>query len=187
MEQPPGFEHPGREDWVWKLMKSIYGMKQASRIWNIMFHETVCSWGFEHMKNEWCVYCHVSDTGCTIFALHVDDIITASSSVAETNRFKVDLLSKWEISDLSPAKFTLRISISRDVSNHTISISQGTFIDRLIECFNQMDMHPYDTRMIARLQLTHNEKGKPVPPTIIEWMERTPYRELVTTALREAR
>src|SRR5713226_6106841 len=151
MEQPPGFEHPGKKDWVWKLMKSIYGMKQASRIWNITFHETVCSWGFERMKNEWCVYRRVSDTGCTIFALHVDDIIAASSSVTETNRFKADLLSKWEISDLSPAKVALGISISWDVSNHTISISQGAFIDRLIERFNQTDAHPCDTPMIAGL------------------------------------
>jgi len=30
MEQPPGFKFPGKEDWVWQLLKSIYGMKQAS-------------------------------------------------------------------------------------------------------------------------------------------------------------
>jgi hypothetical protein len=32
MEQPPGFEAPGKHDWVWRLLKSIYGMKQASRV-----------------------------------------------------------------------------------------------------------------------------------------------------------
>ena len=36
-----------------------------------MFHDTVQSWGFERLQNEWCVYCRVSDTGTTIFALHV--------------------------------------------------------------------------------------------------------------------
>jgi hypothetical protein len=41
MEQPPGFEEPGKEDYVWQLNKSIYGMKQASRIWNKTFHNTV--------------------------------------------------------------------------------------------------------------------------------------------------
>ena len=30
MEQPPRFEAPSKEDWVMRLMKSIYGMKQAS-------------------------------------------------------------------------------------------------------------------------------------------------------------
>jgi len=32
MEQPPGFECPRKEDWVWQLLKSIYGMKQASHV-----------------------------------------------------------------------------------------------------------------------------------------------------------
>lgn len=32
MEQPQGFEEPGRKDWVWKLQRSLYGMKQAGRI-----------------------------------------------------------------------------------------------------------------------------------------------------------
>ena len=41
MEQPPGFEEPDKEDWVVCLMKSIYDMKQASRIWNQTFNTTV--------------------------------------------------------------------------------------------------------------------------------------------------
>jgi len=49
MEQPPGFEEPGKEDWVWRLQKSIYGMKQASQIWNQTFHKMVSNWGFQRM------------------------------------------------------------------------------------------------------------------------------------------
>jgi hypothetical protein len=56
MEQPPGFEELGKKDWVWRLMKSLYGMKQASCIWNLMFHKTMVRLGFHHLVNEWCVY-----------------------------------------------------------------------------------------------------------------------------------
>jgi hypothetical protein len=179
MEQPNSFEEPGKEGWVMELHKSIYGMKQASRIWNKTFHDTVTSWGFRRMSNEWCVYHCVSETGTTIFALHVDDIIAASSSTDETNRFRADLKSRWDISDLGPAKFALGISISRDIANKTISISQTAFIDRILAKFNQSDVHPCDTPMIAGLQLTRPDKSQPVSPHILEWMQRTPYRELV--------
>lgn len=32
MEQPEGFEEPGKEDWVCEIMRGLYGMKQAGRI-----------------------------------------------------------------------------------------------------------------------------------------------------------
>jgi hypothetical protein len=47
MEQPPRFATPGKEEWVMQLMKSIYGMRQASHIWNQTFHKAVLEWGFE--------------------------------------------------------------------------------------------------------------------------------------------
>jgi hypothetical protein len=164
MEQPSGFEELGEENWVMQLMKSIYGMKQASHIWNKMFHNTVISWGFQRMKNEWCVYCCVSDTGTTIFALHVNDIIAASSSAEETSWFKTELKSRWDIADLGPAKFALGIAITHNMSDKTISISQSAYIDCILEKFNLTDAHPVDTPMVAGIQLNRPPKDTPVPP-----------------------
>jgi hypothetical protein len=46
IEQPKGFEVLGKEDWVLQLLKSIYSMKQVSRVWNTTFNGEVVSWGF---------------------------------------------------------------------------------------------------------------------------------------------
>lgn len=46
MEQPEGFEEPGKEDHVWKLQRSLYGMKQAVWIWNRTMNDAMLSWGF---------------------------------------------------------------------------------------------------------------------------------------------
>lgn len=94
MEQPPGFEVPGKEDWVMRLMKSIYGMKQASHIWNQTFHNAVFQWGFEWMPCEWCVYCCQTPSGTIIFAVHINDIISAASSPDKNTWFKAKLKAR---------------------------------------------------------------------------------------------
>jgi hypothetical protein len=137
MEQPPGFEAPGKEDWVMHLMKSIYGMKQASRIWNQTFHKSIIEFGFQQLPNEWCVYRHRTDTGITIFVVHVDDIVVISSSPEETDCFKSELWTKWEISDLGPIKYALSIAISRNRETCTVQLSQTALIDRIVKQFGQ--------------------------------------------------
>jgi Reverse transcriptase (RNA-dependent DNA polymerase) len=179
MEQPPGFESPGKEDWIMRLLRSIYGMKQASRIWNQTFHNAVTQWGFERLDCEWCVYRRNSPTGTLVFALHVDDIIAAGSSPKETEQFRDLLKSKWEITELGEPKYALGIAISRNHQNRTISLSQSAKIDQLVNEYGQRDAHSVDTPMVTGLQLRRPDKSATVPADVAEWSERTPYRSLV--------
>jgi hypothetical protein len=87
--------------------------------------------------------------------------------------------SRWDISDLGPAKFTLGIAITHDTTSKTIFNCQSAFIDRILAKFNQSDAHPCDTPMLAGLQLTCPKKSHPFPPNVIKWMQHMPYRELV--------
>ena len=136
-----------------RLMKSIYGMKQASCIWNQTFHKAVTQWGFERIDCKWCVYWHNSSTGTTIFALHVDDIIATRSNPNETKQLRNLLKSKWEITELGKPKFALGIAISHDRNNNTISLSQATKINQLVEEYSQQDARPVDTPMVTGTQL----------------------------------
>jgi hypothetical protein len=181
MEQPPGFEEPGKEDWVMRLMKSLYGMKQASRIWNKTFHKTITSIGFERLVCEWCVYRRQSPSGTIMFAVHVDDIIAISSSPEENSRFKNQLREHWDISDLGEVKHALGISVIRDRPSHTITLSQTPLIDRIIDQFGQRDAHPVDVPMATGLQILRPDKSIPVSPLLASWSQRTPYRSLIGT------
>jgi hypothetical protein len=39
-----------------RLRKSIYGLKQASRLWNLKFDETITKFGFRPNVEDNCVY-----------------------------------------------------------------------------------------------------------------------------------
>ena len=57
MMQPEGFVDPTNAGKICKLQKSIYGLKQASRSWNIRFDEVVKGFGFiKNEEEEACVY-----------------------------------------------------------------------------------------------------------------------------------
>src|SRR6266851_2078098 len=114
MEQPHGFKVPGKEDWVYHLMKSIYRMKQASRVWNITFNGAIVLWKFIRLSCKWCIYFWSSPSSTVIFSIHMDDIFATASSHEEMEAFKALLQTKWEISDLGPTKFTLGIAVTHD-------------------------------------------------------------------------
>ncbi|KAI3457783.1 hypothetical protein Pfo_014446, partial [Paulownia fortunei] len=56
MMQPDGFIQKGQEHKICKLNRSIYGLKQASRSWNIRFDQAIKSYGFDQNPDEPCVY-----------------------------------------------------------------------------------------------------------------------------------
>ena len=56
MIQPEGFVEKGQERKVCELKRSIYGLKQASRSWNIRFDEAIKSYGFERNVDRPCEF-----------------------------------------------------------------------------------------------------------------------------------
>ena len=56
MMQPKGFVDPKSANKVCKLQRSIYGLVQASRSWNIRFDEVIKAYGFIQTFGEACIY-----------------------------------------------------------------------------------------------------------------------------------
>ena len=56
MTQPEGFVTPENATKVCKLERSIYGLKQASRSWNLRFDDAIQEFGFIRNEDEPCVY-----------------------------------------------------------------------------------------------------------------------------------
>ena len=60
MMQPEGFVEPKGANKVSKLQRSIYGLVQASRSWNICFDELINAYSFIRTCGEACIYKKVS-------------------------------------------------------------------------------------------------------------------------------
>ena len=97
-----------------KLQKSIYGLKQASRSWNLKFDQSVKSFGFLKSPDEPCVYKKCSGNVVVLLVLYVDDILLIENDVGTLSSVKVWLSAQFDIKDLGEASHILGIKLMRD-------------------------------------------------------------------------
>ena len=58
VKQPEGFVDPNNKNGVWKLKKSLYGLKQSGRNWNSLLHDFFVNNSFIQSKVDPCVSFH---------------------------------------------------------------------------------------------------------------------------------
>ena len=74
VKQPRGFEEPGKEHWVRKLLKACYGEKQAAYLWELCrdsFLIDIC--GFERCPYDPCTFIKRFGEKYIICDVHADD------------------------------------------------------------------------------------------------------------------
>ena len=63
-----------------KLVKSLYGLKQASKQWHKKFNKAMMSNGFKINKCDKCVYIKNTSKCYVIVCLYIDDILIICSN-----------------------------------------------------------------------------------------------------------
>jgi hypothetical protein len=97
-----------------RLKKFIYGLKQASRQWYLMFDSTVRKFGFKENVEDNCIYAKFKNEKYIFLILYVDDILLASSDVNMLLKTKKFLSLNFDMKHLGEASFVLGIEIHRD-------------------------------------------------------------------------
>ena len=136
--QPTGFILAGRESEICKLNRSIYGLKQASRAWNIKFHGFLTKFGFTRSSADQCVYIKKEENCLILLAIWVDDCLICSSDLKKLDSV-VEYLSKNFGMTCGPVDCFVGIQITRDKSSRTIHLSQENYITRMLEKFSLLE------------------------------------------------
>ena len=121
MIQPEGFAYPKGANKMCKLQRSINGLVQASRSWNIRFDELIKAYGFIQTFKEACIYKKVSGSSVAFLILYVDDILVIGNDMEILDSMKGYLNKSFSKQDLGEAAYILSIKIYRDRSRRLIS------------------------------------------------------------------
>ncbi|CAM8997858.1 unnamed protein product [Rhodiola kirilowii] len=143
MSQPIGYVDHRMPDHVCLLRKSIYGLKQSPRQWNIKFIECMISLGFFRSKYGTSLYLKRPKSGLILYLLmYVDDILIISNFESEIAKIKKQLSSNFDMRDIGIAKRILGINIVRDRPKKKMYLSQAEYIDKVFKKFSMDDSKP---------------------------------------------
>lgn len=145
MKQPKGFENGQK---VYKLKKSLYGLKQAARVWNQTLHKELIKNGCKQGEVDKCLYILNRNNEIVYLLVHVDDMLVAYNSENLMNGL-MELVGKaFEMKDLGEVKSFLEIDVEKNVNGHYM-ISQPRYIEKVLKESGLKDAkeskHPLDT------------------------------------------
>src|SRR5215813_12907703 len=177
MIQLEGFISQGQEQKVCKLQRSIYGLKQASRSWNIRFNTTIKSYNFEQNVDEPCVYKHVIDGKVVFLVLYVNDILLIGNDVKILSDVKTRLANQFQMKDLGEASYVLRIQILQDRKKRLLAMSQASYIDKILVRFGMQNSKKGNFPFRHEIHLSKEQSPK--TPQAVEEMRHIPYASAV--------
>uniref|UniRef100_A0AAV1UCN5 Polyprotein n=2 Tax=Peronospora matthiolae TaxID=2874970 RepID=A0AAV1UCN5_9STRA len=130
---PEGVKMEGDFDCL-ELIKAIYGLKQASRVWNETFDEFIRSIGFQASGFDPCLYIMTSEGHCVFVLVYVDDVLVTGSSLEMIARTKNDLKTRFEMTDSGKCAFVLGIELL-DGEDGSVTMCQRRYVDDVLKRF----------------------------------------------------
>jgi hypothetical protein len=109
---------------VMRLLKSIYGMKQASREWSKLFHHILSSLALKRAIPYTNLYTMNHPMhGICIVMVYVDDILTVLDTLKWIESAKRAIGEQFRVTDFGEAKLILGMDIVINREARTISLS----------------------------------------------------------------
>ena len=156
MKQPEGYIEDS--SLVYKLRKSLYGLKQAQRAQYSKMDAFLMSHKFERCRSNYNVYMQKKEGSFLLIMLYVDDLFITSNSVTGLRSIKYALNKAFAMTNLG----MLRQFIGLKVSQNTLGImlSQSRYSLDMLRIFHMEDYNATPFPFLSHIRL---EEGGSAP------------------------
>jgi hypothetical protein len=111
MEQPPGFKDLSKPNYVCRLKKAIYGLKQVPRAWYTALKNAILQLGFYNSKADSSLFIYSQGSTLCYFPVYVDNlVITGNNSIFVASIIK-QLGDMFSLKDMGSLHFFLGIEV----------------------------------------------------------------------------
>jgi hypothetical protein len=119
---------PSKPNQVCKLLKSLYGLKQASRKWYEKLTSILLQHQYTQSNADHSLFIKKTATSFTALLVYVDDVIITGDSLDEFTFIKNILHTSFKIKDLGQLKYFLGLEVAHS--------SQGIFLCQRKYCLD---------------------------------------------------
>ena len=150
-----------KKDWIWILRRALYDLKQSSREWYQILSTFLKSQRFEHLKSNHFVF--INKKLRLIVSIYVNDLLIIESREFKTIKKLKQILSKrFSMTDLNSCHHYLNMIVTRDREKKTLSLSQSTYIQKILTRFDMKDCKSISTSMKVETNLKVHENYKAI-------------------------
>ena len=159
MDQAKGYEKNTESGGrlVYKLNKSLYGLKQSGRNWNLLLNDFLLSIDFVRSQVDPCMYTKGTGKGKIILVTWVDDMIVTCADDVLLNETKDLLKSKFKMKDLGVISDFLGISF--ELGEGVIKMNQRKYVVKVLDKFGMTNCKPKSTP--SEQKLVFSDEAKP--------------------------
>ena len=151
MQQPDGYRADGHQaSDVWKLNKSLYGLKQA---WNTKMNAALVELGFQPLHSDSCVYVKRGDRSVTYVLVYVDDLLLVTDDTAQLAATKAALSARFDMKDMGEAQYILGVQIRRNRGRRQLYLSQAEYVRTILKRFRMEDCNQAVSPMATGVKL----------------------------------
>ncbi|KAG6527016.1 hypothetical protein ZIOFF_009103 [Zingiber officinale] len=119
--------------------------------------------GFKKCIQEHAVYTRGEGEASILVGVYVDDLIVTGSSTGRINKFKQQMMTEFEMSDLGLLSYYLGIEVEQQKSR--ILLRQSTYAKKILSQFKMADCNATKHPMEPKTQLHKDLEGTPVDAT----------------------
>ena len=98
---------------VYKLQKSLYGLKYAPRVWFDKLHQALIHLGFTSAKSDQSLFLKSTKAHTILVLVYVDDILITGSDSTMIGELITQLDNKFALKDLGNLDYFLGIQVKR--------------------------------------------------------------------------
>nr|GEW01832.1 copia protein [Tanacetum cinerariifolium] len=157
MCQPLGFEDPNHPDKVYKVVKTLYGLHQASRAWYETLAKYLLGNRFHRGKIDQTLFIKRKKGDILLVHVYVDDIIFGSTKKELCTEFKRLMKDKFQMNSMRELTFFLGLQVKQKEDG--IFISQDKYVTEVLRKFNFLDVKSASTPVDMEKTLVKEADG----------------------------